>query len=67
MISSDVKKHWSAVLRRVEMQGRAVVVEAGGNHRRAVVIVDPEWFDRARASVGDPSGGIETGSQGGAA
>lgn len=63
MISSKVKAQWSAVLRRVEMQNRAVVVEAGTAHRAAAVIVSPEWFERAVTAIGEPTGGIERGAK----
>jgi hypothetical protein len=59
MLGHKVKAHWSSVLRRVEMQDRAVIVEMGNVRRQAAVVVSNDWFRKAVAAIGEPSGGVE--------
>lgn len=50
--AEDARKKWAELIGRAQHAGRHTTITRSG--KRAAIVVDPAWYDRAVAAIGGP-------------
>jgi prevent-host-death family protein len=49
--AEDARKKWAELLSQTQYAGKHIPITRSG--KRAAILVPPDWYDRAVASIGD--------------